>query len=354
MSDTPAIIASGLPGKREEAQRAGITIAAFMTGVDSNGIAHDDLVLMRRLSLALLAIFLFTLAFHRLNLMYSQKFFAVTGDAEWIWAHHPLSRGMPLAFFATRDFDIPPDRYFTKIKIAADPEYALYFNGRLIGAKREQNGDRLDVYDVSDLARTGRNRIVVAARSATGVGGVIAAIDTRPDFHLLATNSDWKIVRKWTDDLPLVDPPAIETAIPLLLGRPPMRRWNYLKERQAQFLTPPTRVVVPARSFPVAAALPDINVIGGVAVAGSHPMAAVAYDFGFIDGHVQLITPPRPAGSQVIRVRRAYSESDLPPAEGLIDAYVIAPGERSITDPQVHNFRYVMVYGGKAEARAAQ
>ena len=37
MSETPAIIASGLPGKREDAHRAGITMTAFMDGANSNG-----------------------------------------------------------------------------------------------------------------------------------------------------------------------------------------------------------------------------------------------------------------------------------------------------------------------------
>src|SRR6476620_6751948 len=37
MSDTPAIIASGFPGNREDAHRAGITMTAFMSGANSNG-----------------------------------------------------------------------------------------------------------------------------------------------------------------------------------------------------------------------------------------------------------------------------------------------------------------------------
>ena len=310
---------------------------------------------MRRLSVGLIALFVLTFAFHWLELMYSQKFFDVTGEAQWIWAQHPLSRRIPLAFFATRDFDLPADRYYTQIKVAADPEYTLYFNGALIGARRGEEGKFLDVYDVSSFARTGRNRIVIAARSESGVGGVIAAVDTRPDFHLLATGSGWKIVKKWSDDLPFHDPPSIAMTSPMLLGPPPARRWNYLTARPATFITLVRRVVAPVRTFPITAALPDISVIGGVAVAGSHRTPAVVYDFDYVsDARVQLLVTPRPAGSQVVRTRRAFSASDLPPPEGVIDSFVLAPGESEITDPERHSFRYVMVYDGKAEVRAAQ
>lgn len=318
----------------------------------ANGISAEDRALMRRLSIALVAIFVFTFAFNRLDLLYSHKFFDVTGNAEWIWARHPLSRGIPIAFFVTRDFDLPPDRYFTKIKIAADPEYTLYFNGQMIAARRGEDGHNLDVYDVSKLARDGRNRIVIAARSANGVGGVIAAVDTRPDFHLLATDGTWHIVRRWSEDLPMHDPPL--ASAPMLLGRPPARRWNYLTARDGTFLTRAKRVLRPVRSIRVSAALQDIDVIGGVAVAGSHPTPGIAYEFGNIDARVQLVTSPRSSGSRLVRIRRGYWLYDLTPAEGDVESFVFAPGERVLTDTQTHNFRYVLVYGDEASAEAVQ
>src|SRR5579859_5117122 len=189
MSETPAITASGFPGKREDAHRAGITIAAFMEW--ANGISAEDRALMRQLSIALVAVFIFTFVYSHLRAMYAHKFFNVTGDAQWIWLRHRLASGDPVAFFATRDFDLPPDRYFTLIKVAADPEYTLYFNGQMIAGRRGEEDSVLDVYDVSKLARDRHNRIVIAARSANGVGGVIAAVDTRPDFHYLASDASW-------------------------------------------------------------------------------------------------------------------------------------------------------------------
>src|ERR1051326_6780326 len=95
MSDTPAIIASGLPGNREEAQRAGITIAARMTSSDSNDL--------RRWTIVLILGFLFVAAFTQLNAVYGHKFFDVTGRAQWIWPRVEKSSEIPVAFFATRD-----------------------------------------------------------------------------------------------------------------------------------------------------------------------------------------------------------------------------------------------------------
>lgn len=308
---------------------------------------------MRRLSIALAAVFVFTFVFSRLDLMYAHKFLDVTGDAQWIWAKHPMSRGIPIAFFVTRDFDLPADRYFTRIKVSADPDYTLYFNGQQLAGRRGEDGQFLDVYDVTKLARDGRNRIVIAARSENGVGGVIAAVDTRPDFHFLATDSSWNIVRRWTDDLPWRDPQQVSK--PVLLGRPPSRRWNYLTARDGEIMKGATRVVKTTASLPVTGALVDINVIGGVAVAGSHPTPGVAYDFApGIDGRIQLVVPPSRGGSRLVRIRRGYRMQELTQPEGGVEAFVFAPGEEVVTDTRTHNFRYVLVYGGEASVQVVQ
>src|ERR687885_2985841 len=117
MSDTPAIIASGLPGKRVDAYRAGMTITprGFMdTAADS--ISRADAALIKRLTIVIVAAFLFTAAFAHLEATYSHKFFDVTGKAKWIWPQVDIKADLPLAFYATRDFDLPANRYYTKIK----------------------------------------------------------------------------------------------------------------------------------------------------------------------------------------------------------------------------------------------
>jgi hypothetical protein len=317
-------------------------------------IGRDDSVLMKRALIIGAAIFLFTFVFHRLDRMYARKFFDDTGNAQWIWAQHPTARDLPVAFFATRDFELPAARAFTKIKVAADPEYALYFNGQQIGGRRGEDGKALDVYDVSALAKTGKNRIVIAARSANGVGGIIAAVDTRPDFHLVATDARWNIIRRWSDDLLYRDPPRAYVAKPRVIGPPPAGRWNYLTSRVAEPVKPIKRVVEPLRVFPVDAALPIVNIVGGVAVAGSERAPAIAYEFGNVWGRLHLITQPGNAGSLRVRVRFTNSIDDLAPAEGNLESFVFAAGEQAITEPRDHGFRYVLVYGGDATPRVVE
>ena len=151
---------------------------------------------MGRLAIATLGLFLFIAAFHRLNLLYSHKFFDVTGRAQWIWPQLRVAANVPVAFFATRDFDLPKNRYFTRIKIAGDPQYTLYFNGREVGGRRTADDMALDVYDVSTLARDGRNRIVVAVRSANGVGGLLASVDITPEYqNMVPSGSDAAVSR---------------------------------------------------------------------------------------------------------------------------------------------------------------
>src|SRR5947209_12856338 len=142
----------------------------------------SDHSLMRRLAIGLLALFAVTAAYHRLDLLYSHKFFDVTGSAQWIWAQHQISRNIPVAFFATRNFDLPPNRSFTHVKIGCDPEYSLYFNGVQVGGRRIGEESALDVYDVSNLAHDRGNRMAVAARRPNGVGGIIASIDVSAEY----------------------------------------------------------------------------------------------------------------------------------------------------------------------------
>src|SRR5687767_7516011 len=111
MSETPAIRASGLPGNRVDAHLAGITITAFMDAADSNArITPADRELMRRLTAIIIFFVLFTAAFSYLWRLYATKFYDITGNASWIWARHRISRNIPVAFFAARNFDLPSGR----------------------------------------------------------------------------------------------------------------------------------------------------------------------------------------------------------------------------------------------------
>lgn len=295
-------------------------------------------------------------AFSRLELLYSHKFYDNTGRAQWIWPVHRMADGDPVAFFATYDFDLPPNRAFTRIKMLGDPEYTLYFNGAAIGGRRVgDDNEALDTYDVSALARDRRNRIVVAVRSANGVGGLIVAVDLTREFaNFIVTGGDWHIVGTWHDDLLVHDPPANEIARPQLLGRPPARRWNYLVQNTADFFSPMGRVVLPRETFAFVTALPEIAVIGGTAVTVARKTRAVAYDFGPTAGRARLTVFEAAKAARSVTVRFGNSRAELFAIEAPVEQFVFAAGERTIVDEEKRNFRYVTVFGSSAAVDVVQ
>ena len=310
---------------------------------------------MRRLTIALLALLGIAAAFSRLDRLYSDKFLDVTGRAEWIWAQHRLSLNVPVAFFATRNFDLPPARQFTRIKVFGDPEYTLYFNGTQIGGRRVGEESTLDVYDVSTLARDRGNRIVIGARSPNGVGGVIASIDVSAEYqNMFPTGGEWAIVRTWRDDLLVRDPPYQLMSSPARFGRPPIGRWNYLSRHEGTLSTPPRRFAPPRAAFRFKTAIPTVGDRSGTLIVVPQPISATAYDFGPTRGRARFTLDYDTGVSRAITVRFANASSELRTVEGPVEPFVFAAGERTIIDPQVRNFRYVMVYGSQASVTIAQ
>lgn len=311
---------------------------------------------MMRLGVIAATIFIAVAAFSRLELLYSHKFFDNTGKAQWIWPQNRLAAGDAMAFFATHEFDLPPNRSFTRIKILGDPEYTLYFNGVAIGGRHVgDDNEALDTYDVSKLARDKANRMVVAVRSANGVGGLIAAIDLTQDFgNFIVTGSDWHIVGHWSDDLLLRDPPAGAMTRPRLLGSPPARRWNYLAQRDAKPFAETQRVIAPRQSFGFETALADIEVIGGTAVTVSRRTHAIAYDFGPLSGRARFTIADPGNAARNVTVRFASDRSELNAVEGPVERFVFAAGERTILDEETRTFRYVTVFGSPATVDVLQ
>lgn len=305
---------------------------------------------IRLFTLALGFLFLFVFAFSRLEWLYGDKFFDVsnTGNGQWIWMPLRMADGDPAAFYATREFDLPPGRQFTRIKILGDPEYTLYFNGTEIGGRRVGEESALDVYDVSKLARDKGNRLVVAARSANGVGGLIASVDLTEEFrNYIVTGRDWHIVPRWQPDILQRDHgPFVR---PLLLGKPPARRWNYLSRRPGNVLEPAAGVLVPREAFSFKTRLADVQVKDGVPVTVALPVSATAYDFGIgAEGRLRLTTPTASGAARVIRVRFTTERSELFDVEGAVETFTFAAGETTIVDPQKRVFRYAEVYGRAA------
>ncbi|MEA2342323.1 MAG: hypothetical protein QOF63_492 [Thermoanaerobaculia bacterium] len=307
-------------------------------------------MLIRRLIIIAASVVVIVAAASRMELLYSHKFFDNTGNAQWIWQQNRLADGNPAAFFATHEFDLPPNRSFTRIKMLGDPEYTLYFNGVAVGGRHVgDDNEALDTYDVSALARDKKNRMVVALRSANGVGGLIASIDLTQEFgNFVVTSNDWHIVRRWRDDLLLHDPPPSDITRPQLLGRPPARRWNYLVQRGAKPFALAQQVIAPRESFDFETALPEIAVIGGTAVTVSRKTHATAYDFGPVAGRARFTIHDVASAARNVTVRFANNRSELFTVEGGLEQFVFAAGERIILDEEMRNFRYVTVYGSAA------
>jgi hypothetical protein len=314
-------------------------------------VSPADRDLIKRITMVLLFVFFFVAAFARLEQMYSHKFLATTGTAQWIWARHRMSSNEPVAFFAASNFELPEKRYFTQLKIAGDPEYTLYVNGTLIEGRRAAEEQRLlDLYDISKLVRTGRNRIVVAVRSPSGMGGLLASIDIAPETqNWVVTDGRWRIYREWHPDLPLRDVAGLWQEQAAVVGPPPVGRWNYFRVARREIRADGWVTQAPREAFAVRGLLPTIKTVNGIAVAVADPMRATAFDFGPTSGRVRVVSE-RDGLNRVVRIRFASERSELGLVEWNLRPVVIAPGERSVTIPEEHQFRYVMLFGRNVRA----
>ncbi|HEX7828794.1 MAG TPA: hypothetical protein VF787_04030 [Thermoanaerobaculia bacterium] len=308
-------------------------------------ISPADRDLMKRLAIVFAFLFVLTAGFSHLVRTYSQKFYDVTGEARWIWAQHPMNTSEPVAFFAARDFDLPEQRIFTQIKVLGDPEYTLYVNGQKIAGQLVGEDRKIHLFDISDLVKTGRNRVVIGVRAAQGFGGLIAAIDIAPETrNWVVTDSSWRIYRRWDPAL-LAKDLATDWESPLIIGEPPVGRWNFLDIENAQRSAPSVEVQQPVESFEVDGFIPRVKTRNGMAFATADPAKATAFDFGFTRGRLRLTLNRDRAFSRAVMVRYANARQELPLVEWALRPVVFAPGERVVEIPETNdNFRYVMVF----------
>ena len=310
---------------------------------------------MKRLTIVLAFTFAFAAAFTTLDRVYSRKFFDVTGRAQWIWAHHSMSANEPVAFFAARDFVLPEQRFYTHVKIDGDPEYTLYINGREVAGHRLRPEERdLDLYDISDIVKTGRNRMVIAIRSPQGVGGLIAAIDLAPETqNWIVTDGEWKIYRSWRPDI-LERDIGSDWEAPVIVGEPPIGRWNYLPLEKRVLASPAATAIQPRESFEMIAARPAIHMSAGIVVAVADRERATAFDFGPTQGRIRLVLDKEASRSRAYAVRTANVRNELNIVEWNLRPIVFAPGERSVTTTESSGFRYVMVFGRGVRAEVVR
>jgi hypothetical protein len=278
---------------------------------------------------------------------FEKKFFITTGEAEWIWVRDPMSREKPVAFFATRDFEVPPGATEVTINIAADPSYTLWFNGARVGAGSFRSDRAIRSHNVTALKRDGKNRIVVACRSDKGAGGLLLSVDFGGmQRNGVFTDRRWRIFRRWDErllqrDLPGADDPSIRS-----FGAPPVGRWNYPERRVVTELSDLEHPLQPATVVAFDGRIPETRILSGIAVASARTVPARAFDFGAVNGQIRVT---RTAGDiEVIRIRYANAQDELA-KEGTIVPLVFAPGESSVTDASRTAFRYVIVYGASGE-----
>ncbi|MCM2313841.1 MAG: hypothetical protein NDJ92_01640 [Thermoanaerobaculia bacterium] len=280
---------------------------------------------------------------------YRAKYRGSTGEARWIWPDRKLSLGTPVAAFAVKEFEVPLNPPFVRIKIACDPEYTLYFNGTVVGRAIAGSASMLDVYDVTPLARQGKpNRIVVAVRSANGVGGLIASVDYAPiRENDVVSDGSWRFVAEWRDSLPEKDE-GLRTMPVRELGVPPFGPWNDLELRPRELIASSPARIEPVAKRELSVPVRRLRVAGGVAIATSETEPATAWDFGEFSGRCVLDAPAGDAAEpRLLRIRYAGRLDELL-REGAVREIALAPGERAVMDPTLVSARWVAVIGSGA------
>jgi hypothetical protein len=161
------------------------------------------------------------LALHRAG---ADRALRTTGRAEWIWYSSRVPKPTPLRFYAVREFALAavPPRAIARVFV--DREHVLYVNGERAGGAVQRPGDALAVYDITLLLRPGGNRVVVAAASPTGIGGILFALDLGAET--LVSDGRWRVDR---------DAAALKEQAryrPVVWGRPPLYPWGYPRENR--------------------------------------------------------------------------------------------------------------------------
>jgi hypothetical protein len=141
-----------------------------------------------------------------------------TGDARWIWASaaRESPEAAPMHFVASRDFARPATSAGrAQARIFVDRSYVLWINGVRMGEGEQKPGDRLDTYDVSQVLKSGRNRVSIEASSPTGVGGILFWLDPGGG-PAVVSDSTWEISGS-----------EGKNHHAIIWGRPPMYPWGY-------------------------------------------------------------------------------------------------------------------------------
>ena len=187
---------------------------------------------------------------------------ACGAEAEWIWsAAYEKEQAPPGECYFRKSFALGTPEH-GEIQIAADDEYELYVNGRLVGSGK--NWKVLDTYDVTKYLVSGTNCVAVkASNHEQGVAGLVArvAVQQQGGTHVShSTDATWKSSLK------------------------EFNQWNKTRFQDNQWLA--------ARAFgPLNATLPWGNEVTTVNAAGRF---RVLPEF-----HVEWVIDPKDTGSLI-------------------------------------------------------
>lgn len=167
---------------------------------------------------------------------FRHELYHLTGEASWMWVTGDVAQKRPVAGIFVRDFSLADRPRRAVAKICGDRQYTLWINGHLVLTGHNRPGFRLDVVQVTDLLRPGRNVIAVEAGSPTSVGAVLFALDLEPGPEglragdprgrsVIVSGPDWRVFTRWV-------PGVFDRAItggdrPWIWGRPPDHPWSY-------------------------------------------------------------------------------------------------------------------------------
>lgn len=145
-----------------------------------------------------------------------------TGRAEWIWYTSGVPEPRPLAFVATRDFELSRAPEKARARLFVDRNHVLYVNGARAGSGSQRPGGPLAVYEVAPLLKAGINRVAIAAASPTGIGGILFSLEiSGAGRDAVVSDGRWRVDPS---------PEAITAGAryrPVVWGRPPQYPWGY-------------------------------------------------------------------------------------------------------------------------------
>lgn len=271
------------------------------------------------------------------------RWLAPTGDARWIW----IDRGEAneeggVDFFAVRDVELAGYPARARIACQADEEYFLYLNGTLVGSGRHRDGRPLDAYEVGYLLEPGSNRIALELRSGRGEGGLLFDLRLEGDeSRRLGSDADWRIVRGYSDEMLLPGEPLPDSEEPLVLGRPPVGRWDLPRIDAA------TPVFGDLLLDPAGRHAPWAHTGGRIVSVtppdwSSPPLGRrVTFDWGReFEGYLNLVFALKGGARALVFVGTTLPDPEHdPPAASLLNP----PGRRSWSDSRPRRFRYVTV-----------